>query len=409
MANDAKTAIKVDNLSKVFVIPHEKDITLKATVLNFLKKKDYSEFQALKNISFEVKKGEFFGIIGRNGSGKSTLLKILAGIYQPGSKSQVVVNGRLSPFLELGVGFNFELTGRENIYLGGSILGLSRKEVSDKFDKIVRFAELEEFIDTKMKNFSSGMQVRLAFALAINAHAEILLMDEVLAVGDSNFQSKCLEEFNRYREQGKTVVLVTHDVSVVSRYCERALLLRNGEILKIGKSEDVVNEYVKENMSDEEKRILEEEENGATDDEAQVSKAIQISKVEFLDDNGAVKNVFQTGDDIVVRAHYHASKEVEKPVFGLAIYTQDGIHIAGPNTRTSGLEIEKASNEGYVDYTIRNNPFFTGSYHLTMAIYNWECTIPFDFQEKKYVFKIRSSEQNQLGIVKLIGDWNYSG
>ncbi len=205
MAKNTEIAIKVDAVSKRFKIPHEKHSTLKAAVLNIFNKKSYTEFQALEDVSFEVKKGEFFGIIGRNGSGKSTLLKIIAGIYVP-SRGKIKINGRISPFLELGVGFNPELTARENIFLGGSILGLTKKEIKKRFNKIVEFSELQDFIDMKFKNFSSGMQVRLAFALAIYAHAEILLMDEVLAVGDSNFQNKCLEEFNKYREEGKTVV-----------------------------------------------------------------------------------------------------------------------------------------------------------------------------------------------------------
>ena len=232
-------------------------------------------------------------------------------------------------------------------------------------------------------------------------------MDECLAVGDSNFQSKCLEEFNKYREQGKTVVLVTHDISVVQRYCDRALLLRNGGIEQIGKPEDIASKYVAQNMSDEERRILDDAEPESVSTKEERVKVIQLSKVEFLDNKEAPKNVFQTGEDIVVRISYLASQNVNKPVFGLAIYTQDGIHIAGPNTRTSGLVIESVANEGYIDYIIRRNPFFTGSYHLTVAIYNWECSIPFDLQDQKYVFKIKSSEQNQLGIIKLIDEWKF--
>jgi len=244
-----KNAITVENVFKQFTIPHERTNTLKGAFVNILRKKTYESFYALKNVSFEVKKGEFFGILGRNGSGKSTLLKILAGVYTA-DKGSMEIDGPVSPFLELGIGFNTELSGRDNIYLNATVLGLCRKEIDAKFDSIVAFSELERFIDQKVKNYSSGMQVRLAFAVAIHANREILLMDEVLAVGDSNFQAKCLREFERYRGLGKTVVLVTHDIATVQRYCDRAMLLRNGEVSKIGSAEEVGNEYMRQNTVD---------------------------------------------------------------------------------------------------------------------------------------------------------------
>lgn len=403
MPEKTDMAISVDGLSKVFRIPHEKHTTLKAAVLNVMRKRKYTEFQALDNISFEVKKGEFFGVIGRNGCGKSTLLKIIAGIYVPTS-GKVKIDGRISPFLELGVGFNPELTARENIFLGGSIHGLSRKEIEDKFDKIVEFSELQEFIDMKLKNYSSGMQVRLAFALAIHAHAEILLMDEVLAVGDSNFQNKCLEEFNSYREQGKTVILVTHDIGVVQRYCDRAMLLRNGKIVNIGKPEDVGNEYMLQNMSDEEKRILEEQ-GGEAGGGVSRNKDVSITGVEFLDDEGKVRGVFKTGEDITARIHYFTKQPIEKPVFGVAIHTQDGINISGPNTRTSDFTIPVIHGEGYIDFTIKNAPLFTGAFNLTVALFDWNLSIPYSYQEKRYIFRIKSADTNQYGVVKLETSW----
>ncbi len=247
--NKTKDVIVVKNLSKRFVIPHEKISTLKGAFVNFLKKKDYEVFNALSDISFEVKEGEFFGIIGKNGSGKSTLLKILAGIYVA-DKGGVKIHGRISPFLELGIGFNPELSGRDNIYLNGAVLGLTKKQIDEKFQSIVAFSELERFIDQKLKNYSSGMSVRLAFSVAIHANRDILLMDEVLAVGDANFQQKCISEFMKYKEEGKTVVLVTHDVGVVEKYCDRALLLRDGQISKIGDIKEVVEEYQKQNEED---------------------------------------------------------------------------------------------------------------------------------------------------------------
>ncbi len=240
-------AVSVRNVSKKFRIPHEKVTTLRGAAVSVFKKNSYEEFLALDNVSFDVKKGEFLGIIGRNGSGKSTLLKILADIYTADA-GQVKINGRISPFLELGIGFNPELSGRDNVYLNATVLGMSQKEINEKFDDIVRFSELERFIDQKLKNYSSGMQVRLAFSVSIHANRDILLMDEVLAVGDVNFQSKCLKEFEKYREMGRTVVIVTHDTCVVEKYCDQALLLAEGKIITLGSVHNVVAKYKCQNV-----------------------------------------------------------------------------------------------------------------------------------------------------------------
>lgn len=246
---DPSVAIKVEHLSKTFRIPHEKVNSVRGAFVGMFHKRTYEEFQALDDVSFEVKKGEFFGIIGRNGSGKSTLLKVLAGIYQP-DRGKVHINGMISPFLELGIGFNPELSGRDNIYLNAVVLGLTRKQIDQKFDDIVRFSELERFIDQKLKNYSSGMQVRLAFSVSIHANRDILLMDEVLAVGDANFQKKCIAEFEKYKASGKTVVLVSHDIGTIEKYCDRALLLRSGKATELGNASKTIEEYKKENMND---------------------------------------------------------------------------------------------------------------------------------------------------------------
>jgi len=236
-------AIQVKNVSKTFKIPHEKISTAREVFVNVLKKNNYEEFKALDDVSFEVKEGEFFGIIGRNGSGKSTLLKVLAGIYQPDGGS-VKINGLISPFLELGIGFNMELSGRDNIYLNGIVLGLTKKQIDEKFGDIVGFSELEKFIDQKLKNYSSGMQVRLAFSVAIHANREILLMDEVLAVGDSNFQGKCYNYFKRIKGE-KTVLFVSHSVENLKKFCERTLVLNDGKIFTLEETNSAIEKYAK--------------------------------------------------------------------------------------------------------------------------------------------------------------------
>jgi ABC-2 type transport system ATP-binding protein len=240
-------AIEVKNSSKLFKLPHEKATTIKSSFINFWRRdRGYEMHKALDDASFNIKKGEFFGIVGRNGSGKSTILKLLAGIYIP-SAGSIRVNGSLTPFIELGVGFNPELTGRENVYLNGALLGFNRKEMRALYAEIVKFAELEKFMDQKLKNYSSGMQVRLAFSISIKIKSDILLFDEVLAVGDAAFQQKCYDYFEELKNSNTTVILVTHDMTYVRHFCERALLLDNGHIVMIGDSSKVAKKYLEYN------------------------------------------------------------------------------------------------------------------------------------------------------------------
>jgi ABC-type polysaccharide/polyol phosphate transport system ATPase subunit len=236
-------AIEVRELRKAFRLPHERRDTLREYFLNPLKRVDYERNVALDGLSFEVRKGECFGIIGPNGGGKSTLLKLLAGIYRPDS-GETVVRGRLSPFIELGVGFNAELTGRDNIRINATLLGLSKRELERRYDSIVEFAELERFVDQKLKNYSSGMQVRLAYSIAIQVDFDVLLLDEVLAVGDQAFQEKSFQTFERFRAEGKTIVFVSHDLRAITRSCDRALLVQSGRVAALGTTQDVVERYV---------------------------------------------------------------------------------------------------------------------------------------------------------------------
>ena len=239
-----ETVITVENISKRFYIPHEKKTTLFQNIVGLVKRQfDYEEFWALKNISFEVKEGEALGIIGRNGSGKSTLLKILAKVLYPDSGS-ITINGKVAPFLELGVGFQPELTAQENVYIYSSILGLSRKRVNKIYDEIFEFAELKKFENMKLKNFSSGMYVRLAFSTAIYAVPDILLIDEVLTVGDKAFQKKCFNKINEFKAEGKTIVFVSHNLDIVKQLCQRSLLLNEGRIVTMDDTEKAINDYL---------------------------------------------------------------------------------------------------------------------------------------------------------------------
>jgi ABC-2 type transport system ATP-binding protein len=247
---ESQLALSVSHLSKSFKLPTEKANGIKQALVNLSRGiKGYREFKVLQDISFEIRKGDFFGIVGRNGSGKSTLLKLISQIYAPDTGT-ITVEGKLVPFIELGVGFSPELSGRENVYLNGALLGFSNEQVDEMYDDIVKFAELEDFMEQKLKNYSSGMQVRLAFSIAIRADADILVLDEVLAVGDEAFQRKCNEYFQNLKRNKKTVILVTHDMGAVRKYCNKALLLKDGEIVKIGSPDDVANEYSLLNLED---------------------------------------------------------------------------------------------------------------------------------------------------------------
>jgi ABC-2 type transport system ATP-binding protein len=237
-----ETVISVKNITKTFRISRHKIDSMRSAFINAFRQKQYEEFKALDNVSLEVKKGEFLGIIGRNGSGKSTLLKILAGVYTADS-GEVIINGRISPFLELGIGFNLDLSGRDNIYLNGTVLGLSNRELRECFDSIVDFSEISRFIDQQVKNYSSGMKQRLAFSVAIHANREILLMDEVLAVGDIPFQEKCFDVFRTLKKNGKTIILVTHSMKMVTEFCDRALILDRYKIVNEGDPDKIVSEY----------------------------------------------------------------------------------------------------------------------------------------------------------------------
>ena len=236
-------AVEVEHISKTFRIPHAQRTTLKEYFLHPLRRSAFEENHALQDVSFSVRPGEFFGVIGPNGSGKSTLLRIIAGIYVQGS-GRVSVNGLLSPFVELGVGFNMELSARDNIRVNATLLGLTKKELNDKFDEILSFAELERFVDQKLKNYSSGMLVRLAYSIAIQVPFDILLLDEVLAVGDESFQQKCFGTFEQFKAEGKTIVFVSHSLADMEKFCDRVLLLQRGVVQGVGPPEEIVDLYL---------------------------------------------------------------------------------------------------------------------------------------------------------------------
>jgi ABC-2 type transport system ATP-binding protein len=331
--------VVVDGVSKTFQLPTEHVHTLKERFLHPLRRPGNEALHALRDVSFAVAPGEFFGIVGRNGSGKSTLLKCLAGIYGV-DRGQIYVNGRMSTFIELGVGFNPDLPARDNVMLNGTMLGLSPREARRRFDKVIEFAELEDFLELKLKNYSSGMMVRLAFSVMIQVDAEILLIDEVLAVGDAAFQQKCFDEFERIRRSGATVLLVTHDMTAVHRFCDRALLLEHGRMVDIGDPEHIGNRYLQLNFSLEARAeqaseqpsdspsVASKEETAAAaaggDAEEPESERMGDGRAEILeawfeDEDGQRQDVLATGRPCAFAARVRFNDEVTDPLFGVNV------------------------------------------------------------------------------------------
>ena len=362
-------AITVKRVDKSFLLPHELNKTLKSTLVGMLRPHSRIEHQhALHDISFDIQPGEFFGIVGRNGSGKSTLLKILAGIYQP-SKGSVSVNGKLVPFIELGVGFNPELTGRENVFLNGALLGFSPKEVQAMYHDIVAFAELERFMDQKLKNYSSGMQVRLAFSVAIMAEADILLIDEVLAVGDADFQRKCFEYFKSLKKHKKTVVFVSHDMAAVQQYCDRAVLIDKSKLIDIGDPASIAMQYNKLFMADDAKA-------------SQTNPSKSPSGEERWGDGQASWNtvrIVQHSDKrtkkpttVEVIAKGTAKQDIEYPIVGFSVKDSDFTQITGMNSVRKQQKLAPLSKgqRFTVKWTVPNI-FNSGRYYV-------DCTIAHD-------------------------------
>jgi ABC-type polysaccharide/polyol phosphate transport system ATPase subunit len=390
------TSVTVTDVSKRFRLYHERNQSLKASLMRGRRAR-YEEFWALQNVSLEVDEGETFGLIGENGSGKSTLLKIIARILRPDHGSVAVV-GKMSALLELGAGFHPELSGRENVYLNGSILGLSKAELNRRFDDIVEFAGLERFIDTPVKNYSSGMYVRLGFSVAINVQPDVLLVDEVLAVGDEQFQRRCGEKFAELRHQGKTVVIVSHAMESVRTLCDRVAWLEHGHLQDIGPPSAIIDRYV--GLAHEDREV---DEAGQT---RWGSGEARIERVELLDGSGAPASRVRTGDTVTVRFHYRANEAIPKAVFGMAIHTVDGQHVTGPNTRDGNCVPDQIEGEGHVDLQIPRLLLLPGTYDVTASIYDYSCLHPFDYRQGALRFDVdRSTPAESHGVVSLDGRW----
>ncbi len=361
---------------------------------------------ALRDVSFDVRAGETVGLMGSNGAGKSTALKLI-GRIMPATSGQVTVRGRVAALLELGAGFHPDLSGRENVFLSGTLAGMDRAEIGGKYDAIVDFAELEAFMDVPVKHYSSGMFARLAFAVSVHLEPDLLLVDEVLAVGDHSFQRKCLDRIGEMRQQGVTICLVTHALDNVRRMCDRALWFDHGRLRADGPAEAIVREYLDESVGQESRRLMED--TGRLPGERRWgTRKLEIYRVRITDEHGQPQVIFKTGAPMVVHLDYRAPEPVPLPVFGLAFHRNDGLHLAGPNTGFSNVWLPVVEGEGTIAYKIPYLPLLEGLYHVTAASTNTDDTEIFDYHDRAYPFRVVNAESDVhevYGLMTLRGEW----
>jgi ABC-2 type transport system ATP-binding protein/lipopolysaccharide transport system ATP-binding protein len=408
-------SVEVNNVFKFYKKYAEKHkfLTIKSAMVNktlFSDLKASERFEALKGISFEVETGKTLGIIGENGSGKSTLLKILAGISKP-TFGEIVTRGRISALIELGAGFHPEISGRENIFINGIILGLTRKQIQEKYRDIVDFAELEEFIDHPVKSYSSGMYMRLGFSIAINVSPDILLIDEVLAVGDASFVPKCLDKINEFRRNGKTIIFVSHDLSTVERICDEVIWLKNGKIEMQGYPKRIVDAYLEYVGRKDEKRSHarhEEEEKAAEDNREKRwgTREIEIANVRMFDARGEEAYIFEAGDPLAFEFDVLANVGQEDFVFGIGIYNSEGILCYGSNTLLEDFASKAISGTGKVKVAIPALDLINGTYFLDVAVHKRD-GYPFDYHHFQYSFRVVSSGRD-VGILRIPHRWEFS-
>ncbi|MGW0017499.1 ABC transporter ATP-binding protein [Rhodococcus sp. NPDC003382] len=396
-------AVVVDDVSKKFRIYHERNQSLKSAVMR-RRLSVHEDFWALKNVSLEVPASSTFALVGDNGSGKSTLLKCLAKILYPNS-GKITAHGRMAALLEVGSGFHPELSGRENIYLNASILGMTRKEVERKFDEIVAFSGVEEFIDQPVKNYSSGMYVRLGFSVAINVDPEVLLVDEVLAVGDAAFQEKCAEKFAQFRREGRTVVVVSHSLGQLRNMSDHAAWLEHGQLKEVGPADVVIEKYHDSTRGD-----------LHVDADGNVhwgSGEARVEAVEVLDPSGdPLSGPISTGSEVTIRMHYRASEPIADPMFSLSLETKDGIVLWEKSTRGQKHVVDKIDGPGTADFTVPALPLAAGEFVLNASIGDTATQHVFDHARAVAAIQVARREEAsgvEGGCLDFGGRWTIPG
>jgi ABC-type polysaccharide/polyol phosphate transport system ATPase subunit len=433
-------AIELTNVTKVYrkYARRKQFATLKSALLKGSLIQDLhpeETFPALQGVSFSVPAGRTFAVIGRNGSGKSTALKLVAGITKPTTGSVKVV-GRISALIELGAGFHPEISGRENVFINGIMLGLTKREISRRFDEIVEFAELKDFIDAPVKTYSSGMYMRLGFAVAIHVDPDVLLVDEVLAVGDASFTHKCLDKFGEFKRRGKTILLVTHSLDLVERFCDEALWLDTGRVRGSGDPRRVVGAYLTDVGKGEERELARAEEvrkaeasqpaNGATspaeapavavvpaaddmtrrDEGRWGSREIEITGVTLKDAQGQRSHIFQSGEAMSIHLGVRAHEPTNDFVFGIGVYNAEGVNCYGTNTHLEDFTSKSIHGEGEVTFAIESLELVEGTYKLDVAVHKRD-GYPYDYHRLLYTFRVKSRSK-EVGIYRPSHDWQFS-
>ncbi len=413
-------AIEIENLIRIYqkYSSQHRFKTFKSALLKgdlFRSLRPDELVHALEDVSFDVEAGTTFGVIGQNGSGKSTLLKVVAGITKPTS-GKVVVHGKVSALIELGAGFHPEITGRENIFINGIMLGLSKKQIQEKYEDIVRFAELEEFIEAPVKTYSSGMYMRLGFSIAINVNPDVLLVDEVLAVGDASFVPKCLDRIDDFRRRKKTILFVSHDLSTVEKICDRVAWLKNGRVQTIGEPRRVIDAYlqdVAEKAEDEfemrQQEIKQEEQFEETEERRENrwgKRELEIKKVRMKGLDGKEKHVFSPDEGMVIEMEVEAYSRIKDFVFGIGIFNSQGITVYGTNTLLEDFYSVEAYGQGKVTCRLERLSLVNGTYYLDVAIHKRD-GYPYDYHKSLYSFLV-SSRLKDGGIFRPEHTWEFS-
>lgn len=403
-----QTIVELSNVSVKYRVPQEQIGTFKEYFIRLLEGKvKQRTFNALNQVNLSVNRGEVFGLIGHNGAGKSTLLKLVAKVIRP-TVGRVIVRGRVAPLLEVGAGFHPELTGRENIYLNGAMLGFNQQEMHKKFPRIVEFSELGDFIDAPLRTYSSGMTARLGFAVATDSQPDILIVDEILSVGDEAFQHKSYDRIQSIKSQGATILLVSHSMSVIEGMCQRAAWLHRGQIVSMDNAKAVVDRYLGLVSEEENRQLITQSQAGDYPEEKEY-KPIEIRQVRILNNQDREQQIFHTGECMQVQIEYVAHEPVNSLEVGIAVHRQDGVHISGPNTAFDGLDIKVQPGIGGIVYTIPSIPLMEGMYQLSVALVNRLGNIILDYHDHYYTFRINNHGHNvhdRYGVMTMSGEWH---
>ena len=397
--------IVVDGVSKRFRLQADRSTSIKELFTRRGRDRSADEFWALRDVSLEIPEGAMYALIGHNGSGKSTLLRCIAGIYQPNA-GEVRVDGRISTLLELGAGFHPDLSGRENIYMNATMLGMSRKSIDRVFDDIVAFAGVERFLDSPVKVYSTGMYVRLGFSVAVHVQPEILIIDEVIAVGDEQFQRRCFDHLYTLRRDGTTIVVVTHGMATVESMCDGAAWLERGVIQMVGDGPEVAAAYLKR-VNDAEAATRESvSQSEPTREVRDLGEAITLTDVEFLDRSGNPMASAIHGDPFTIRIHFHASDPLEDPVFGIALFSASGIHLTGTNTQIDAVPTGRVVGTGSIDFHVPSLPLTPGEFELSVGISDKFVQHHFVRAEREWRIAVRhGGGLPPHGLMDLRGEW----